>query len=430
MILAVRARITVTLVALPFLAVPAVVDASGFAVESQGARAMGFSGAYVAQAADPTAIYYNAAGIAFLKRKHLYVGAQLGGVSTDFTGEGPFPVAGTPETASRGLRVLPNIYYSQQVGEKTVVGLGVNSPFAFRTSWNDPNRFTGRYICLDCKIQSWAINPTIAYKLADRLAVGAGVDVRLSSFRLNRRLQANPNPFPQPTDVAQLDFENGTSAGVGFNVGLLASPNENFSFGLSYRHKVTISHGATAAFTQIPTGDAVVDAAVKANLPAAQPGTVTFTYPASIGAGIALRRGYWTVEGDFAWTLWSSFDQVRLQFQQTPSFDTLLPENYESTWRGAIGVEYLIADTWEVRAGYSYDHSPQPTPTISPFLHDADRNAFALGGSYKYGYVRLDLVARLVLDRSSSTLGLSRYGYDGTYGTHSFSVGFSLGYRF
>jgi len=428
MTLAVRAPRA--LLALPLLALPASVQASGFLLESQGARAMGFSGAYVAQAADPSAIYYNAAGIGFLKGKHLYAGALFGGLSTDFTGEGPYPAAGTLESTDRGLGLVPTLYYSQQVGDTVYVGLGVNRPFGFRSEWNNPDQFTGRYICVECKVDSWAINPTLAWRVEDRLAIGAGVDVRFSSFRTVRRLQASPNPFPVPTDVAQSTFDAGTDVGVGFNAGLLAMPNEDFSIGLSYRHKVTITHDAQVSFVQIRTGNAAVDDAVALVLPANQLATATFTYPAVVAVGAALRRGYWTVEADFQWTLWSSFDQVTLTFPSTPALDSALPEDYESTWRGALGVEYLIGDDWEVRGGYSYDRSPQPTDTISPFLQDEDRHGFAFGGSYKYENLRVDAVARYLLFSSRSTQGLSRYGYNGLYETSGFSLAFSLGYRF
>ncbi|HSD27914.1 MAG TPA: hypothetical protein VLL75_11475, partial [Vicinamibacteria bacterium] len=101
--LLVRGRALRALAALPLFLIPALARPSGFALESQGARAMGFSGAYVAQAKDPSAIYYNAAGIAFLKGKQLYVSGALAGLSTDFTGAGPNPPAGTLESTSNGL---------------------------------------------------------------------------------------------------------------------------------------------------------------------------------------------------------------------------------------------------------------------------------------------------------------------------------------
>ena len=415
--LVVRGRVLRALLALPLLASPAAAHASGFAIESQGARAMGFAGAYVAQAADPSAIYYNAAGIGFLKGKQVYVAGAFASLSTDFTGEGPVPAAGTLETSDRGLGVLPAIYYSQQLGRKTVIGLGVSRPFGVRSKWDDPEAFSGRYICLECQISSWSINPTIAYKLADRFAVGAGLDVRLSKFELTRRLIADPNPFPEPTDVAELTLESGTETGIGFNLGLLASPTENLSIGVAYRHEVTIDHAAQADFVQILTGTQDVDDAVKAALPPSQPATVGFTYPGSIAAGVALRRGYWTFEVDFQWMLWSSFDAV-------------LPQEWESTWRGALGVEYLIGDNWEARGGYGYDHSPAPTETISPFIHDADRHTFGAGGTWKNERLRLDFNLRYVLFRTSSTLGISRYGYDGSYETGGLQAGASLGYQF
>ena len=430
MTLAVRGRALRALLALPLLAVPASVQASGFAIESQGSRAMGFAGAYVAQAADPSAIFYNAAGIGFLKGKQLYVAGAFVGRSTDFTGSGPNPPVGTLESSGHGLGLLPSIYYSQQVGDKLVVGLGVSRPFGNRSEWDNPDTFTGRYICLACQIDSWSINPTIAYKLADRFSIGAGIDVRLSSFKLSRRLVADPNPFPQPKDVAELTLDSSTDTGIGFNLGLLAMPTENLSIGLAYRHEVTIDHGAQANFVQILTGNTVLDQAVAIALPGSQPATVSFTYPGSIAAGMALRRGYWTIEADFQWMLWSSFDAVTISYLNSPAFNTVLPEEWQNTWRGALGVEYLIKDDWEVRAGYGYDHSPAPTETISPFIHDADRHTFGAGGSWKYEKLRLDFNLRYVLFQTSSTLGISRYGYNGSYKSGSLQVGASLGYRF
>jgi long-chain fatty acid transport protein len=425
-----RGRMLRALLALPLLGVPASVHASSFALESQGARAMGFAGAYVAQAADPSAIYYNAAGIAFLKGQRLYVGGLFGGLSTDFTGNGPNPPAGTLERSSRGVGVLPALYYSHPLGDRGAFGVGVNVPFGFRSEWDDPDQFTGRYICLDCRVRSWSVNPTFAWKVADRLAIGAGVDVRFAKFKQVRRLVAEPNPFPEPTDVAELTFESGNEVGVGFNLGLLASPSEDFSLGLAYRHKVTIDHGAQADFVQILTGDTAVDEAVRQALPASQIASAKFTYPASVTAGAALRRRYWTVEADFTWTFWSQFDAISLAFPSTPALDTTLLQSYENTWRGAIGVEYLVGDDWELRGGYSYDHSPQPTPTISPFLHDEDRHGLALGASYKYENVRVDAVARYLIYRGRDTRDLSIYDYNGYYKSNGFSLGVSLGYRF
>jgi long-chain fatty acid transport protein len=428
MTLAVRDRALRALLALPLLAVPTALQASGFAIESQGSRAMGFAGAYVAQAADPSAIFYNAAGIGFLKGKQLYVGGAFAGRSTDFTGSGPYPPAGTLETSSNGLALLPSIYYSQQVGQKMVVGLGVSRPFGTRSEWQNPDDFTGRYICLECKIDSWSINPTIAYRLADRFSIGAGVDVRLSKFSLSRRLVADPNPFPVPTDVAQLTLDGNTETGVGFNLGLLAMPTENLSIGLSYRHEVTIDHGAQANLrcrsspgTPCSTRQWRSRRRARSLRPSASP-----TRPASrqlSPGGLLDGRGRLPVD------MWSSFDAVTIN-TSTRRPSTACCRRVAGHLARGDRRQYLIRDDWEVRAGYGYDHSPAPTETISPFIHDADRHTFGAGGSWKYENLRLDFNLRYVLFQTSSTLGISRYDYNGSYKSGSLQVGASFGYRF
>ena len=74
--------------------------AAGFAIFEQGARGMGFAGAFTAQTTDPSAIFHNAAGIAFLKGKHLYLGGTLIHPSADFIGAAPFPGEGLSSGAT------------------------------------------------------------------------------------------------------------------------------------------------------------------------------------------------------------------------------------------------------------------------------------------------------------------------------------------
>jgi long-chain fatty acid transport protein len=430
MILAIRGRVLRALPALPLLCLPVSAFASGFALESQGVRAMGLSGACVAQSGDPSVISYNAAGIAFLSGHHLYVAGSFGTLSSDFTGAGPYPPADTLERSRQGLGPLPALYYSHQVGERAVLGIGVSKPFGARNEWEGPGQATGRYTCVVCEIGSWAANPTVAFKLADRFAVGGGVDIRLSRFSLTRRVVASPNPFPQLTDVAEITLASNRTTAVGWNVGLLASPSEAVSIGLAYRHKVVVDHDATASFTQIRTGDTTVDAAVAASLPEAQVAAVGLVYPASVAAGMSWRGYRWTVEADLVRTLWSSFDNVTLSFRTT-TYDQALPQTWGSAWTAALGAEFSPRDDWQLRGGYSYDTSPQPDTTLSPFLVDASRHGFSLGGSYKRERLRVDAAVRMLLRGSRTTDGVNRYGYEGTYDPRpSFSFGLAFGYDF
>jgi len=432
MSVAARSRLGRALLALGLMAVPAVgAHASGFAIENQGARAMGFAGAYIAQAADPSALYWNVGGAGFLKGTQIYLSGGLGSIGTDFTGSGPYPPAGTLEKTDRQLMVLPSLYLTSQVSDNLVVGIGFLQPFGYHAKWQNPDSFTGRYICVECEVRSWSLRPSLAYKIEDRFAVGFGLDVRFSSFSHLQRIQGVPTDGGDPIDVAELFIDSATDTGFGFNVGLLASPSERVSVGLVYRHKVTAQYEGTAAFNQILTGDAAVDEAVRANLPPSQPVVVEHAFPSSFGGGIAYKARNWTLEGDLVWTYWSSFDNVTLTYPSEEGVTTtVLPQTYENVIQGSLGFEYLLNDTWALRGGYSYDHSPQPTTTLSPFLHDEDRHGFGVGATYRYEKMQLDLFGRYLLFRNRTTRGENRYQYEGLYKTTSFQLGVALGYRF
>jgi long-chain fatty acid transport protein len=274
------------------------------------------------------------------------------------------------------------------------------------------------------------LNPTVAWRVRDRLAVGFGLDLRLSSFRLERRLLADPGQFATPTDVASLVVDSESDTGLGFNLGVLAMPSESVSIGLAYRHKVSGDFGATGTFNQINTGNATVDAGVALVLLDRQPVIVNFDFPATFATGLAVKTGDWTLEGDVVWTFWSAFDAVRVRFPEAGAYDTNLPMDYENTWQGRIGVEYLQSTTWTFRAGYAYDHGPQPTTTVSPFLHDSNRHGFGGGATWKRGNFHVDFMARYLNYRHRDTRGSNRYGYDGVYETSGFQLGAGLGWRF
>src|SRR5262245_62872371 len=186
------------------LAGAAPVHAAGFAIFEQGARGMGFAGAYTAQANDPSAIFHNAAGIAFLKGKQIYLGGTLVSPSSDFVGANPFPGAGVTETSAAGNIGVPSLYYTQEFSENVVVGLGVFSPFGLKTEWANPDTYSGRFLSQRAELKSIAINPTIAFKLEDRFSIGIGLDWRLSKIELNRHFPS-VDPFTQQVvDVADV----------------------------------------------------------------------------------------------------------------------------------------------------------------------------------------------------------------------------------
>lgn len=406
-------------------------SAAGFALFEQGARAMGFAGAFTAQASDPSAIFHNPAGIAFQRGRRLYLGGTAVRPTSSFEGAAPFPGAGVTEEGDAGILIPPHAYYTHELAPDIVAGIGVHVPFGLRSRWASPDTYSGRFISQSAELRGFSINPTIAVKLADRLSVGAGLDVRLSSVTLQRRVPL-ANPFTQRiVDAAALDLESDTALGLGFNLGMLARLSESTSIGASYRHKVKAEYEGSAVFTPLSTGNAQLDALIGAALPqGSQPVRTEIEFPGFASVGLAQRFGAWTFEVDVNWYQWSTFDVLPITFTERPDLSEVIVEDYGDSFQYRFGVERELSETWAVRGGYFWDETPSPPASVSPLLPDANRNGIALGGSWTSGRLRLDAGAWLVLGSARSTAGQNRDRYEGTYQSRAFTLGLSLGYEF
>jgi long-chain fatty acid transport protein len=410
---------------------PAAAGAAGFAIFEQGARAMGFAGAFTAQASDPSAIFHNAAGLAFLRGSQAYVGGALIAPSATFRGADPFPGAAVTERGDMGVLVPPAAYYTHQFSERLVLGAGWMTPFGLHTRWANPDSFTGRFVSQAAEIKGFSLNPTVAYKVEDRLAVGVGLDVRFSSLTLTRRLGVI-NPFTQTVaDAATARLSSGTGTGFGFNLGVLARPTASLSLGASYRHKVKVDYRGSATFSPVSTGAPELDAVVAAQLPAGSvPVTTAIVFPAVVSVGAAYTWNDWTVEGDVNWYQWSTFDRLLLAFETRGDLTRALVEDYANSWQYRLGVERPLSHDWTVRGGYFFDQSPAPAASVSPLLPDSDRHGLALGASWKPGRWWVDAGSWIVLSKRRSTEGQSRDHYDGVYEGHAVTLGVSVGYGF
>jgi len=412
-------------------ALPLPALASGFAIFEQGAHGMGFAGAFTAQS-DPSSIFHNAAGIAFLKGRNVYGGGTLIAPSTDFTGADPFPGAGRIETGDAGLIIPPAFDYTHQLSENLSVGFGLHVPYGLRTRWeNRETTFSGRYISKRAEVQAISLNPTVAYKLADRLAIGGGIDVRLTKVELERNVAAiNPFTF-QPVDAAAVFLKSQRATDFGFNLGVIAKPSDSLSLGASYRHKVDTDFEGIANFTLLPTGNAQLDAAIATRLPAgAVPIKTTISFPSLISVGAAWQGEQWTVAGQVDFHQWSSFDELPLAFEGRDDLSSVIEENYANSRIYRLGVEREINESFAVRGGYFYDESPVPAESVSPLLPDADRHGLCLGLTYRSGRFWIDVANWYLIFSDRSTEGLNREHYEGVYENRAelFAVSFGLSF--
>src|SRR5205809_4228623 len=84
---------------------------SGFSIFEQGAKATAMGGAFAATADDPSAIFYNVAGIAQQRHMTVLAGATFINFANEFKGDPNDPFAsGTTGQYKRHTFIPPNVY--------------------------------------------------------------------------------------------------------------------------------------------------------------------------------------------------------------------------------------------------------------------------------------------------------------------------------
>jgi long-chain fatty acid transport protein len=412
----------------------------GYQLNEQNARAVGMGGAFVATASDPSAIYFNPAGLAFQNGINVLGGINFIMPSQTFDGSGT-QMAVQTKTNSQVFTPF-NVYGSYQVNDQIVVGLGIYNPFGLGTQWPDKwgQALNGIYVgsasSVNASIATYYFNPTIAYKINDQLSVGLGVSYVYGTVSMS---QTNPSPFGGYFK-SQLD---GTGNGFNANIGVMYKPTDQLSFGLSYRMTTKIDFSGNATFTNIdvpttvylpsppyPAGLSYWNA-VSSKYPGGT-GTATLPMPGNLYLGVAYQlQPDLRVEGDFQWVQWSSYDQ--LQINLTPAVtggqgNTTSIKNWNDGYLFRIGAEYTINDQWTVRAGGVEDLSPQPPSKTEPMLPDGDRTDITVGGSYKISSnFHVDVAYMLVLfaERNAAASALP-----GTYNCTAHVASVNFGYSF
>ena len=312
---------------------------AGFAIWEGSARGTALGQADVGRADDPSALFYNPAGITQLPGLQVMAGGAAILLSTEINN----PHFGS-QTTNADWGFPPHFYVTYQCNERLYFGLGVFTPFGLSVEF--PRNWFGAFNNYDAEVTSVTINPNVAFKITDQLSVAAGFEAM--EFGLILRQLINPvAPFPLPPALAPSLGLDGNSWGYGYNLAAHYKPCELFALGISYRSQVKQSASLS---TDLDTaGDRPV-----AHTDAA----TSVTLPDSIAFGLALyptKYLSWEVGG--VWTQWSKFNAITFDFAQPilgfPSVTGT--KDWHDTWRFQTGVEYKVLPCLDLRAGYIYD---------------------------------------------------------------------------
>jgi len=406
--------------------------AGGFRLPEAGAKAMGMGFAFTAQADDPSAIYFNPAGLTQLKGQNIMVGGtyvrENGG---EFTGTTPLTGGASASETQKSLDFfIPNAYYTKTTPDGYIAyGVGIFSPFGLGQEYNDKDTSIFRNQITKIELQTIVVNPTIAFKINEILSVGFGIDWMWGQAKLEKT--------PMAPGVGNLYNSQlkGDGDAWGYNFGLLLKPTENFRIGANYRSPFTLyvkDGDVTISSTSPAYGSGLLGAT-----PSNTKANATVAMPATFALGAAYTMGKLTVEADADWTFWHSFNSLPITIRNpVPTlFSTQNPKRWEDVVALRLGVEYRVTDPLALRAGFVYDPSPVPANTMGPELPDALKLDYMVGVGYKIGPWTID-VAGMYVDKKDRTVNNQTItasggtGFNGTWTGDAWLVGLDVGYKF
>jgi len=414
--------------------------AAGFRLPEAGVKAMGMGFAFTAQADDPSAIYFNPAGLTQLKGQNIMVGVTyVRENGADFTGltpvdnNVPFTSGGFTNQKSETQKSLnffiPNAYYTKtNASTGFSYGVGIFSPFGLGQEYNDKNTSIFRNQVTKIDLQTVVVNPTIAFKVNEFLSVGAGIDYMYG----RATLESTPwNPALaglQNGNVFNLKLK-GSGDAWGYNFGLLLKPTENLRIGANYRSPFTLRvKDGDVTLSNINPGVGATFAGASGSKASA-----TLSMPATFALGASYTMGKLTVNADADWTFWHSYSSLPIDFAAAALADKNDPKNWKDVCALRVGAEYRVTDPLALRVGFVYDPTPAPASTVGPELPDATRINYMVGAGYKVGPWTIDVAGMYIdkFDRTENNLSLAALrGFNGTWSGNAWLAGLDVGYHF
>lgn len=350
--------------------------AAGFQLQNQSGSGNGnaFAGA-AAAAEDASTIFFNPAGMSLLPRGHnISASATVQNRSIKFTDTGTtntlgiFPLTPGNGGDAGGVSVLPHGYWAYGVNANLSLGLGIGPTYGNKTEY-DFNNFVGRNSGYFFDMRQININPSIAYKINEKVSFGAGLNIAKNESHFRQGV-ARVSPGFLPNNFLDLKASDWA---VGYNLGALFQLTPATRVGVSYRSELKFNLEGTQRYAS--PNVAMVNQDVKAELKT----------PANFSLAVAHQaNSKLELLADWTWTDWSVVKNLDVKNKQTGTDLHRLSYNFKDSWRVGFGANYQLRDDLKLRFGVAYDKTPvQNDVDRTMTLPDADRTWLSVGAKYK-----------------------------------------------
>jgi len=305
---------------------------------------------------------------------------------------------GTPLFGYIGVRVTKNL----------VAGVSITNPAGNSLFW--PDNWNGSHLVQNISLKAFSVQPTLSYKLSEKLSIGAGLMVDFGDFEMNKgimpvgylnnfisSLPAQYQAIITSTNTISpmdINLQGKATTSYGYNLGILYSPTEKLSIGVSYRSEMTmkvedgkasISYGTpelqtllgvlAGSSTSIAGARALDGQQVKAELP----------IPSNLNIGVAYQATEkLLISGELQYVGWKVYDTLRISFPALGAAGRqYAKKDFSNAMIYRLGAEYKTCEKLALRLGFIYDSTPVDASYYGPETPASNKISLTAGFTYK-----------------------------------------------
>lgn len=329
-----------------------------------GCRAMALGGAFCAVANDPSAIFYNPAGLVH----------QEGRLNLALDGFYVWPTHELTTVNGNTIRShyntsLPQFFITYRMNDRLTLGFGMFTPYAGGgVDWKEAD--LGYPLKTTMGIIS--LTPSLSYQLTPTLSVGLNINYYKAVFSMDTTMDPI-GPLSSEEEGAAL------SGGVGF----LFKPSEKFAVGFSLRGPARMKL----------TGKTTIQVDIyRLNLSS----DTAFDLPWDMDIGLAYRLSdRLLVSAGAQYSMWSVLDRVEKAVHNVPLVGEIQldePMGFRDILILRCGAEYSFPQGLALRAGLGLDRFASPAEALTPTNIDVDKLTLLGGIGYRTGKMKIDFV--------------------------------------
>jgi long-chain fatty acid transport protein len=304
-----------------------------------------------ARAQDASTIATNPAGMTRLPDHMITGGLQGLGGNIDYQLDND-----NRKSPGNVINFMPNgsAFYSQKINDNLYAGIGMYGNFGLGIDFGN---WAGDGLIKKSSLLALTVSPSIAYKLSDKVSIGASVNANYGFLSLTRDVNGS--------DEKQKDHDWAPS----YRLGLLMQLTDQTRAGLTWNSKTDYDFSIDGK-ARLPQGDYNLPITAQVNAPQ----SLMFSLVHDIDK-------QWSVMGDLGWQDWSQFGapQIQVNGQQMSKTNRL-----KDTWHTAVGVQYRPTELWRLNAGVAFDSTPYHTQSdVAMTLPTGDEWRFGTGAQYQ-----------------------------------------------